>query len=87
MRPGLIIEGIGCVKCAEAIEEKFMAKSTVEKIFSGIHKKMIFVHISKNVTRKSFLSSLMDVPLLLKGIIEAAHCHCCREIHFDFPAG
>ena len=45
MRPGLIIEGIGCVKCAEAIEEEFMAKSTVEKVFSGIHKKMIFVHI------------------------------------------
>ena len=87
MKTDLIIEGIGCVKCSDVIEEKVMAKSTVEKIFSGLHKKMIFVHRNRNSSTKKFLSSLAELPHVLREIVEAANCQCCKEIQFDFPVG
>lgn len=87
MKTGLIIEGIECEKCSDTIEKKIISKSTVEKVFNSLHKKIVFVHRQKSSSQLDFLTSLSDTPYLLGRVIESVDCHCCKEIRYNFQLG
>lgn len=87
MKTGLIIEGIECEKCSYIIEKKLVSKPTVEKVFNGLHKKIVLVHRQKTSSQLDFLTSLSNTPYLLGRVIESIDCHCCKEIRYNFQLG
>ena len=76
------IEGIECVICSEKVAEELSSTYTAETVFNGLHKKIIFIHAKKEVTKENFLNSMNNIPEILDRVITKyeCSCHCCADV-------
>jgi len=85
METRITIEGIECATCSEEIEAELSSARTVENVFNGLHKKILFIHATKEVTKEKFLNSMKSIPEILNRVITKyeCSCHCCADVQVD----
>lgn len=85
MKTWITIAGIECAACSEAIEAELLATHTVEEVFNGLHKKMLFIHLKTGITKRVFLNAMSRIPVMLNKVKRKYRCtcQCCSDIKID----
>lgn len=85
MNNWITIKGIECVTCSEEVESEISTLHTVKSVFNGMHKKLIFVHPKKSITKDEFLNSMNNISEILNDIIDKNYriCYRCTDVQVD----
>ncbi|MGB3160019.1 MAG: hypothetical protein WBA84_02110 [Carnobacterium sp.] len=85
MKTWVTIAGIECATCSEAIEAEVLATHTVEEVFNGLHKRILFIHLKTGTTKQVFLNAMSEIPVMLNKVKlkYGCTCQCCSDIKID----
>ncbi|UJF16732.1 hypothetical protein LZ578_12150 (plasmid) [Jeotgalibaca sp. MA1X17-3] len=85
MKTWITIEGIACAVCSEEVEAELLATHTVEVVFNGLHRKILFIHLKKGITKRIFLNAMSKIPVMLNTVTTkyGCTCQCCADIKID----
>ncbi|WP_034552016.1 hypothetical protein [Carnobacterium funditum] len=85
MRTWITIEGIECTVCSKEVEAELLAAHTVEDVFNGLHKNILFIHMKEGIAKEAFLNSMSRIPKILNQVITQYECtyQCCANIKID----
>ncbi|SEK57206.1 hypothetical protein SAMN04488700_0849 [Carnobacterium iners] len=85
MKTWITITGIECATCSNEIGAELLVTHTVEDIFNGLHKKILFIHLKKGIAKGVFLNAMNRIPVMLNKVITkyGCTCKCCADVKID----